>query len=402
MAYTASMEAPDTFHFWTAVSTIAGALRRKVWFDQGHFKWLPNFYVIFVAPPGIVSKSTTMSVGMNILRDVPDVKFGPDAITWQALTMAMAGARLDVLIDGAYLPMSAITIAASEFGTFFNPRDADMVNVLVDLWDGRTGSWEKLTKMSGNDIIVNPWINIIACTTPAWIAGNFPDYMIGGGFTSRCVFVYAEKKRRLIAYPFLEASISDLVEQKAALLSDLCDIAEMAGAFTIEPEAITLGQQWYADHYENAKQALNTPEFAGYLARKQTMVHKLAMVLSAAESSSRRIGQATLDAAIKIITSLEADMPKVFSKIGLEGAAKFTNVVLDIIKGYGKIEKVQLFRFCSGKMGVQEFTAAVEACVAAGFIKVYANGKGITYVYEPNPATDESPRPQADAQRTDS
>ena len=57
--YTSFSEAPRRMHFWAGVSAIAGALRRRVWFDQFYFQWHPNLYIVFVAPPGIVSKSTT-------------------------------------------------------------------------------------------------------------------------------------------------------------------------------------------------------------------------------------------------------------------------------------------------------------------------------------------------------
>ena len=67
-------EAPLQTLFWTGVSTIAGALRRRVWIDQKYFQWVPNFYIILVAPPGGISKSTTANSGMNLLRDVPGIK----------------------------------------------------------------------------------------------------------------------------------------------------------------------------------------------------------------------------------------------------------------------------------------------------------------------------------------
>jgi hypothetical protein len=35
-------EAPVYMYFWTGVSTIAAALRRKVWIDMGNFVWYPN------------------------------------------------------------------------------------------------------------------------------------------------------------------------------------------------------------------------------------------------------------------------------------------------------------------------------------------------------------------------
>lgn len=390
MTYTSAMEAPDHFHFWTAVSTIAGALRRQVWIDMGHFQWYPNFYIIFVAPPGIVSKSTTMSIGMDLLRKIKEVKFGPDAVTWQALTMSLAASRIDFPHDGAFVPMSAITIFSSEFGTFLNPHDREMIDVLVDLWDNRTGAWEKHTKGSGNDIIVNPWINIAACTTPAWIAGNIPEYMIGGGFTSRCVFVFAEKKRRLVAYPFKDMSLVEMKALRLALTDDLIEIAKMKGKFLLPDETIELGEKWYQDHYENINKSLNNAQFAGYLARKQTQIHKLAMVLSAADDNEMVITPTHLDMAIQIITSLEADMPKVFSSMGAQGDARHTTAVLDIVRSYGKVEKRTLFRLCASKMTVLEFTGAIDAAIATGFLQVYNNGQATTYVYVPD-RTDETP-----------
>jgi hypothetical protein len=383
MEYTSAMEAPDHFHFWAAVSTIAGALRRKVWVDMGHFQWFPNFYVIFVAPPGIVSKSTTMSIGMEMLRSIKDVKFGPDAVTWQALTQALAASRIDFPLDGAFVPMSAITLFSSEFGTFLNPHDREMVDVLVDLWDNRTGAWEKRTKMSGSDTVVNPWINIAACTTPAWIAGNFPEYMVGGGFTSRCVFVFAEKKRRLVAYPFLDMSLTKMVEIRDQLTTDLAEISRLAGKFYMPSETIDYGVQWYQEHYENINKSLNNSQFAGYLARKQTHIHKLAMVLSAADNNDLVIQKSHLEMASMIITSLEADMPRVFSTIGSEGDARHASTVLDIIRAYQKIDKKALFRLCASKMTVQEFSAAIESCVFQGYVQAYANGDHVTYVFVP-------------------
>jgi hypothetical protein len=122
-------------------------------------------------------------------------------VTWQALVSAFAESTMSFEYQGEFYPMSALTIESSEFGNLLNPQDTEMIDLLVSLWDSKQGAFHKKTKASGNDIVENPWINLIACTTPSWIAGNFPEYMIGGGFTSRCIFVYAEKKAQLVAYP---------------------------------------------------------------------------------------------------------------------------------------------------------------------------------------------------------
>src|SRR5215203_157636 len=88
--YSGFGEAPKRMYFWVGVSAIAGALRRRVWIDQAYFSWYPNLYVILVAPPGIVSKSTTADVGMSLLRQVREINFGPSVVTWQSLVKSFA------------------------------------------------------------------------------------------------------------------------------------------------------------------------------------------------------------------------------------------------------------------------------------------------------------------------
>ena len=114
--YAGSGEAPRHMYFWVGAVTVAGALRRKVWINQVYFKWHPNMYVILVAPPGIVSKSTTAGVGMRLLRQVPGIRFGPDVVTWQALVGAFAETTEGFDLNGEYHSISAITIESSEFG----------------------------------------------------------------------------------------------------------------------------------------------------------------------------------------------------------------------------------------------------------------------------------------------
>lgn len=381
MEYSAHTEAPDKFHFWVGVSTIAGALRRRVWIDQGYFQWVPNFYIILVAPPGIVSKSTTLNVGMELLRKLDGVKFGPDAVTWQSLTQSLAqSAELVLMPDGTYAPMCCITIASGEFGTFLNPNDKEFVNVLTDLWDGKLGIWEKATKTQGSDRIENPWINLAACTTPGWIAGNFPEYLIGGGFTSRCVFVYADQKRKLVAYPS-ESLPPEFLDLQGKLVHDLEVISLLRGPFHLSDEARAWGTKWYEDHYRTRNAELDNTRFAGYLARKQTHIHKLAMVLSASYKDDLVITQKDLEDSAAIVTALEADMPQVFEFIGLQGKAKYAADVLALIKANSPITDNALYRKCFKLMGLADYKEALGACLVSGHVRAAQENNVIVYHY---------------------
>ena len=361
-------EAPRHMYFWAGVSAVAGALRRKVWIDQAYFKWYPNFYICLVAPPGIVSKSTTAGVAMSLLRRVPGIKFGPDVVTWPALVSAFAESTEGFEHDGAIYPMSAMTLESSEFGNLLNPQDKEMVDLLVSLWDGKQGSFEKSTKHSGKDTVENPWINLIACTTPAWIAGNFPEYMVGGGFTSRTIFVYADAKQRYVAYPGLRVP-KDLEAQATALVDDLEDISKLHGEYKLTKAAVDFGEEWYHQHYSVRAANLDPERFGGYIARKQTHIHKLAMVLSASQGDSMLITPEHLATAHQMVTDLEPDMQFVFSKIGRSDASLHAERLVTFVQTRGEVGFQEAYRYVHSHFSsMRDFEDVLAGIVRAGFL----------------------------------
>lgn len=371
-------EAPRHMSFWTGASTIAGALRRRVWIDQVYFKWYPNFYIVLVAPPGIVSKSSTVSIGMSLLRQVPGIQFGPDVVTWQALIGAFVEAAEGFDIDGTIYTHSPITLESSEFGNLLNPQDRDMVDLLVNLWDGKQGKFTKKTKHSGNDEIENPWINLIACTTPSWIAGNFPEYMIGGGFTSRCVFVYAEEKARLIPY-LSEVVPPNHKDTERRLIEDLIDISTvLCGEYKLTSSAMSWGRDWYTKHYANRAMSLEDDRFGGYIARKQTHLHKLAMILAASGGNKLTITDTHLAIADSMVTDLEVDMARVFAKIGKSDFSFYADRLIQFIHRSGSVPYTEAYRFVHTHFpSVRDFEDVLAGLVKAGFVKITHKGSEV-------------------------
>lgn len=376
--YASFGEAPKHMYFWTGVSTIAGVLRRKCWIDQEHFKWFPNFYIVIVAPPGIVSKSTTAGIGMDLLRRVPGIKFGPEIVTWQALATSFVNAAETFEYQGLHHTQSALTIESSEFGNLLDPQDKGMVDALVTLWDGK--GLRKETKHSGNDEIINPWINLIACTTPSWIAGNFPEYMIGGGLTSRMVFVYADEKFKYVAYPKLHAP-QDIAEKREKLVADLEQITiNCVGEFQLTEGAIRWGEAWYQKHYTSKHKGLDDDRFGGYLARKQTHMHKLAMVLCAAESDSMVITEEHLELAHTMVSDLEPDMAMVFSKIGKTDESYYADRLLAYVRKSDALPYTEVYRYVHSQFpSLRDFENIFAGLMRAGYLRLEQRGN-VPYV----------------------
>jgi hypothetical protein len=333
--YTKHMEAPDLFHMWTAIGTI----------------------------------------GMSLLREVEEIHFGPDSVTWQALTEAFVDAQDTVKDVG---PMSALTIAASELGTFLDPRNREMIDVLCDLWDGRNVPWKRRTKGEGTSEIRNPWLNFLGCTTPGWLEENFPEYAIKGGFTSRTVFVYADAKRDLVAYPGLRMDEfkQEFATLRRHLINDLRKIAAIQGQYFLSPAAFEWGHKWYEAHWDPSNyEHLDKETHGGYLARKQTHIHKVAMILAAATSNEMVLTDRHLEQADYLVTQLEDQMVNVFRHISDNRDAMLAMQMLDMLRAGGEngIGKQSLWKLMIYRCSHEEFERGLKGLIMAGLAREYTH-----------------------------
>jgi hypothetical protein len=370
MNYTRDSESPTSFHFWTGVSVLAGALRRRVWIDMKKFQWTPNFYIILVGPPGVAAKSTSISMGMDLLSKVQGIKFGPESMTWQKLARSLSDAIEHVEYTNSAgekdrIPMSCLTIQVSELGTFIHAEDDQLLSFLIRMWDGQRDKFRHETVGGGTVEIDNPWLNVISATTPAWLKANFPESMVSGGLTSRVVFVYGDKKRSLIPYPDEVIANVEYHKLRSDLIADLGEISKLAGPYQLSPFAREWGRAWYADHNNPDLRPphLSSERFGGYLARKQTHLHKFAIILAAAKRSSLTIEEDDLKESDSIISDNERDMIQVFESIGVTDQRSHVNEIVSIVHFSGFMTSKGLWSRSMNHMTLREFEEAVRAAI---------------------------------------
>ncbi|HEX6824749.1 MAG TPA: DUF3987 domain-containing protein [Nitrospiraceae bacterium] len=369
-------EAPMSFHFWTGVGVIASALRRKVWLPMGYFEWTPNFYVVLVAPPGIVNKSTSISIGQRLLDDVPGIRFGSTSVTWQAMIGELASASEAVLMeDGNFYQMSCLSFFVSELGTFMDFEDKRMIDMMVELWDGKLGTFSRSTMGNGITDVTNPWVNMISCTTPAWLSDNMPKTMVEGGFSARCIWVYENKKRQRIAYPQLLMMPETMKELRRKLVHDLEQIALLKGPYTLTKDAYAYGTDWYNTHCDKLEGTNGQRNgISGYMARAQTHMHKLAMVLSASRRGDLIISRRELEDAASILSEVEGEVPQVFTALSTTVEMEKAGDIVTIILTRKRIRRTELYQMFFHKMSSKEFGEAISSAIDAGYIRQSQSG----------------------------
>ena len=216
-----------------------------------------------------------------------------------------------------------------------------------------------------------------------------PPATIGGGLSSRCVFIYADRKDKYVAY------VDEAVEEKdaelrLALIQDLEHIAiNVVGPFTISEPARAWGREWYRSFWEKAAERMDDQMLEGYAARKQTHLHKLAMVLSVSRSDGRIITLDDLQLANVMLEDIEGDMPKVFARIGRTEDSLQAERFISFIRQKGDVPYEEAYKMIHAHFpDARNFEGILAGAIRSGQVLLVATEKGMRLKSPAVPAGD--------------
>lgn len=380
MQFTENTEPARQFQLWTAFSVIASVLRRKTWLSLGRIKVHPNLYIVFVANPGIARKSQAITFGMDFLNQIPEVQFSADAITREALLDDLEkSATEDPLPDGTTLRHSSLSIVAKEFESFLGQKkeNTKMLVLLTDLYDCPIDAWKYRTKHSGSNSIAAAYLNMQAATTPDSLASCLPATAIGGGLTSRIMFIWADRKYKKVSRPIITP---DEAELRKLLIKDLYAISRITGEFVMTPEAEKKWDDWYLEYEEMSVQRLcQDPAFDSWYSRKPGLVIKLSIICSAAKRDETIVEWDDILESMSYIEAAERNMGSSFRSVGRSNIATEIDMVLQIIKTRKVITEKEIMSIVWKDMDSLKFDNVIETAIRTGRVKRKYNGpKGET------------------------
>lgn len=310
--------------------------------EWGHTTIYPNQYICLIGPSG-VRKGEPLTIAQTLLDRIPRMQMVAEAITKQALIKRIKESMDAFSADDRMAMQCAVTILAEEFAIFLGDNDTGFLADLTAWYDAR-GKWTYETKHSGKDEIIGVCVNILASMAPDWIPVSIPTAAIGGGFTSRILFVVETQKGRTIADPGLYQIDEGLFDD---LVHDLERIHSIVGPYTFDKEAKEHYMEWYIKQEKNTqagRPALKDPRFSGYVSRRQTYIKKIAMACSASRSDDRIITEADFRRARLFLEGAEKNMEGVFGKVGKNVYVGQTQEVMEFIRSKGKVSKAQIMQ----------------------------------------------------------
>lgn len=368
-------EAPESMVLWAGLFTVAAVLKRKVIIPKslmGSYEIYPNLYIIFVGTPGTVRKSTTIGYAEELLLSMSEL-LTDSSITF-ASTSSSASKFIEMLSKSED---SSMTVISSEFSSFVATSKETMYELLTDIYDGKK-KFSHGTRQHGFELAEEPVINLIAATTPAWISKQPPEQFLGGGFASRVLFIFEQKRRQYKLY-FDDIDYEKTEIVGGILAKDLRHISSLKGEF--KHDSLTtkkMMEDWYQVH---AKQGTNDSRIEGYWERKHVHVHKVAMILSVMERDDLIITQAHFEAAKLLLDELEEKMPRALSSIGSNPIGHYVYDVQDFIRDRGEVTKKVLTARFFRDLRTEELIELMDALEGMGTISILPNGKNPTYKF---------------------
>ena len=391
---------PKTFARWTALSCVAGALGRRVWFPMPNYNIGCNLFVILIASPGrnksvslilpftkIFNRLTTpvgtqeddhnFNTGLDQygLRKFP-LYLIQDRITPEKLAVDMTKiTRMDLRLSNPRQEQffdSSLTLVTSEFGTFMGRSERYLQMFMTDMWDSKE-SYSHKTKTAGEYIIEGPCLNWVACTTPEQFVDNLPEDAKSQGLLSRILPVFYEGDR--IPQDLTQKVISDNTIDN--LRNDLSHIAKMYGPMKFDDDAFEEANE---DIYNNIQPEPIDPHLSEYCQRRVSHFLKVAVSVSASRRSTRKIMKEDWETTKEIMFEMEQNMPRALEGFGMARTGRIVHDMKVWLESTMALKKRRYVRLGAFKKEVirkianpGELDQTIRAMVDSGYIKVEDN-----------------------------
>ncbi len=372
-------EIPEMFALWCGLAGISAALSRRAFLDMGSYKVYPNTFIVLVAQSGRYRKSTAIKMIERLLRQMqPPPNIIAQKMTPEALIDAV---RVTETSDGKnFLKQTCEGVAvADELATFLNKASYEqgLASLLIQLYDC-VEVFEYHTKGRGKEKLTDTCLSILAGSTVDWIRSGIPEEAVGGGLTSRMMFVHVE-------HPGEPQAITDFTDTQKFLVTQciqtLQHMSTLNGIFTMTAGA----RKYFIDEYNKfyrGSDFYDSKTLGGYASRRHIHLLKLAMLFSVSESDAMVLSQNHLEGSMALILDTEAHLKNVMNLITSSDTGATATMVLQLIKRQKIITRSRLLATLSHRINSRELSDIIDTLYHSRRIEIRGStGNEAVYHY---------------------
>lgn len=339
-----------------------------------------NLFTVLVAEPGRCKKGTAINIGRALTKDIPEVRTMSDSLTKEAIYKTMQTELQTVGtspadMEAGVLPLQhcSITIFAEEATVLIKEREfVDSLNALYNTLDDL--AFRHTTKHSGEDVVMNPFLNLLGGTTPQKLSETLREDILEGGFSSRAFLVFSDTPRPRV--PASRLSLSDRqLEARERLIKRLQRIAQLYGACKMPQDVLDYHDAWYLKDGEKRPSL----RMSGFSDRKFTHTLKLAILHSVSLHDNLVLTIEDVDFGIKLVELVEPLQEYCLRGVGRNVLNVHAEQLLEKIRKAKKVKMAQLVADTYFNVNERELAEILSTLAKMGHLRQFSDG-GVLYV----------------------
>lgn len=394
VASTRNVESPTDFCIWSGFYATSCALQRRAWIWPHPFELYPNLFLIYMAPPAINKKSTTVNFVAKILRKLPALFDDPGdkelfsipihdgSVTPEGLFDLLEPRSTTIYEEGSIEPIeiplgSRLALIVDELAAFMGKQkyNSGQITKLINLYDCKEKD-SNYTIKGKLKVMENVFFNLFAATTPSGFQDSIPAEAHGGGFLSRIILVRQDNPTRYFSRPRITQGSDNL----DALASKLGWIARFKGGeYTLSQGANDLYEKWYHDYRNSFREGMINSGDEGN-GREDVMLMKIAMLIKAQSYTlTREINEADMRAAILLVGMIEDAKKSVYDLITPSDWSKRINTVTKRLQGRPRgVTRKNLAGWISRECNTKEMDEVLSMLHTSGKIEISLDGEKLS------------------------
>lgn len=380
MHSTEELESPQSYFYWSILTTISSVVGKKIWVDRGGvYKLYPNVYTFLISKKSGLRKGIPINVAKKLAYEVGKVRVIDGQNTVQGMIKELS--KVKTVGNGHIIKNAEGFFISGEFASFIIQDGAgSSLTTLTDLYDCQyhEQGWTKTLASQEQVQLKNLCLTGLFASNETHFFDAVPKNAITGGFLARTFCVYEEKRNTI-------NSLTKKVQNKIdylRIIGHLTEISKLEGEIIPDKGALKLFDEWY---HEFCNKNHGDEDETGTSERLGDNIWKAAMLISLSNSHGMIIDEVDMDEAI--VKGLETFnnlkrllMGGVSDKKDLKALTMRTTVAAMLeCEPIFEIGRKKLLRKGVGMFGVHDLDECVEHLLQAGMIKIDKRGSEVFY-----------------------
>lgn len=374
---TKELESPQSYFYWSMLTTISSVVGRKLWVNRGDvYNLYPNVYTFLISKKSGLRKGIPVNVAKKLAHDVGLVRVIDGQNTVQGVIKELSNVK--TVGNGHVISTAEGFLITGEFASFLLTDGTNLsLTTLTDLYDAQYhDNGFKKTLASEEIQLKAPCLTALFASNETHFFDAVPKNAISGGFLARTFCIYEEKRNTI-------NSLTNKLKKKIdyeQILNYLKVISKLEGEMVVSPEALEIFDEWYKS-FSNTEHDDDT----GTSERLGDNIWKAATLIGLANNLDQFITKVDMDEAIHNCMITFSNLKRlliggVADAKSLKAITMRTTVALILeTDPLFEIERKKILRRGAGQFGVYDLDECIEYLSQAGMIKVEKRGQGIYY-----------------------